>query len=83
MKRNTKILISIDAANKSELIWVEDAAEWKPERWLLPSIAMNGSEGTELDHSGHKAHNVAKVQLPGVYSGTYVFDSTLRRNFAN
>ncbi|KAF9235019.1 cytochrome P450 [Melanogaster broomeanus] len=34
--KETGVLISIIAANRSREIWGEDASEWKPERWLKP-----------------------------------------------
>ncbi|THH09099.1 hypothetical protein EW145_g2244 [Phellinidium pouzarii] len=36
LKKNTNVIISIIGANRSKLIWGEDAEEWKPERWLEP-----------------------------------------------
>ncbi|KLO13664.1 cytochrome P450 [Schizopora paradoxa] len=36
LKKGTKVIISILNANRSKEIWGEDAAEWKPERWLNP-----------------------------------------------
>ena len=32
----TFILVSILGINRDPAIWGEDAAEWKPERWLSP-----------------------------------------------
>lgn len=34
LRKNTNIIISIINANRSKGIWGEDAAEWKPERWI-------------------------------------------------
>lgn len=34
--KHTTILLSVRACNRNPLIWGEDAAEWKPERWLNP-----------------------------------------------
>ncbi|KAF9236431.1 cytochrome P450 [Melanogaster broomeanus] len=34
--KNTQVLISILACNRSRELWGEDALEWKPERWLSP-----------------------------------------------
>ena len=34
LKNNTRVIISIVAANTSEAVWGEDADEWKPERWI-------------------------------------------------
>lgn len=41
--KDTGLIIAIRAANRSKLIWGEDAAEWKPERWLssLPDTVVN------------------------------------------
>ncbi|EJC99710.1 cytochrome P450 [Fomitiporia mediterranea MF3/22] len=36
IKKDTHIYISILGANRSKVIWGEDADEWKPERWLKP-----------------------------------------------
>lgn len=36
LKKNTGVIISILNANHCKAIWGEDAAEWKPERWLKP-----------------------------------------------
>ena len=33
---HTPILISALNANRNPELWGEDAAEWKPERWLAP-----------------------------------------------
>jgi Cytochrome P450 len=33
---NTNVIISILGINRDPSIWGEDAAEWKPERWLSP-----------------------------------------------
>ena len=34
LKKGADIVISIYNANRSKAIWGEDAAEWKPDRWL-------------------------------------------------
>ena len=34
--KNTSIIIGIRQCNRSKAIWGDDAAEWKPERWLAP-----------------------------------------------
>ena len=36
IKNNTKVIVSILAANRNKDVWGEDAEEWKPERWLSP-----------------------------------------------
>ncbi|TCD64201.1 cytochrome P450-dit2 [Steccherinum ochraceum] len=33
---NTMVIIGILASNRSQVLWGEDAHEWKPERWLAP-----------------------------------------------
>jgi cytochrome P450 len=33
---NATIIVSILGINRDPAIWGEDAAEWKPERWLSP-----------------------------------------------
>jgi len=33
---DTNIVVSILGVNRDPAIWGEDAAEWKPERWLSP-----------------------------------------------
>ena len=35
---NTNIIISILAANRNPEIWGPDSYEWKPERWLNPTL---------------------------------------------
>ena len=72
LKRNTKIIVSLDAANRSELIWGEDAKIWRPERWLnepttSESVKMAGDDASK----GSRPSQVSKVPLPGVYSGMY------------
>jgi len=32
----TNVTVSIFGINRDPAIWGEDAAEWKPERWLSP-----------------------------------------------
>ncbi|KAF5327121.1 hypothetical protein D9619_004725 [Psilocybe cf. subviscida] len=34
--KNTPVIVSLIAANRSQEIWGSDADEWKPERWLSP-----------------------------------------------
>ena len=34
--KGTDVVIAIMGANKSKIIWGEDAEEWKPSRWLSP-----------------------------------------------
>jgi cytochrome P450 len=34
LKKNTNIVIGIAAANRDREIWGDDAAMWKPERWI-------------------------------------------------
>lgn len=34
--KDTSVMIAIRACNRNKEIWGEDAAEWKPERWLSP-----------------------------------------------
>lgn len=34
--KNTPVIVSLIAANRSQEIWGFDADEWKPERWLSP-----------------------------------------------
>ena len=34
--KDTTVVIGILSANRNRAIWGEDAAEWKPERWLSP-----------------------------------------------
>ena len=76
LKNNTRVIISIVAANTSEAVWGEDAKEWKPERWLghnqYEYLNADGF-GTYKEHDEEKQpKGVAKIQLPGVYSGMYV-----------
>jgi len=33
---DTSVIVSILGINRDRDIWGEDAAEWKPERWLSP-----------------------------------------------
>jgi len=33
---DTNIIVSIFGINRDPCIWGEDAAEWKPDRWLSP-----------------------------------------------
>nr|BAL05087.1 cytochrome P450 [Phanerodontia chrysosporium] len=35
--KGSTVFISVRACNRNPLIWGEDAAEWKPERWLQPT----------------------------------------------
>ena len=32
----TNVIVSLFGINRDPAIWGEDAAEWKPERWLSP-----------------------------------------------
>lgn len=32
--KNTMVVVGIRSCNRNKAIWGEDAAEWKPERWL-------------------------------------------------
>ena len=34
--KDTSVMIAIRACNRNKEIWGEDAAEWKPGRWLSP-----------------------------------------------
>ena len=34
--KDTMILVSVRAMNRSKSVWGEDARVWKPERWLSP-----------------------------------------------
>ena len=68
IKNNTKLIISIIAANRSKEIWGEDAEEWKPERWLGQSGPDDQKE-KDGDLFSSQSRGVAKEQLPGVYSG--------------
>ena len=34
--KNTVVFGHIQASNVNKALWGEDAAEWKPERWLAP-----------------------------------------------
>ena len=61
VKANTRIIVGIYAANRSKDIWGEDADEWRPERWL------EEGKSTKERIAG------ATEQLPGSYSGLYVF----------
>lgn len=68
IKKNTKIRVAVLAANKSKDIWGNDAEEWKPERWLGRDDANSQNE-KEGDLFSNHIKDVAKEQLPGVYSG--------------
>ncbi|KAL4246377.1 cytochrome P450 family protein [Abortiporus biennis] len=35
--KGTQLFIGILSSNRNKALWGEDALEWKPERWLLPS----------------------------------------------
>lgn len=60
---NTSIIIAIKAINTDKAIWGEDAAEWKPERWLsplpesvtaagIPGVYSNTCVNYSLSHNG-------------------------------
>ena len=66
LKNNTKITMSIFAANRSKAIWGDDAEEWKPQRWLARKLRDDEKEG---DLYTGQSRSIAKEQLPGVYSG--------------
>lgn len=59
LEANTTILVSIIASNCNTAIWGEDAAEWKPERWLAGSDAASKADSVGVDGG---------VRYPGVYS---------------
>ena len=62
----TTIWVSISGANRSKEIWGEDAADWKPERWLRGgTMSVQNLESMERIDMG-------KARLPGIYSGMCV-----------
>ena len=71
VKKDTEVLISILSANRSKAIWGEDAEEWKPERWIGHNHHAISNEKSD-DFAEGQSRGVAKVQLPGVYSGMCV-----------
>lgn len=38
LKKDTYLHISIIGANRSKVVWGDDAEEFRPERWLVPSL---------------------------------------------
>ena len=61
--KGTTIWVSIAGANRSRELWGENAADWKPERWLRGGTT-NEPKIESIDHI-----DMGKVKLPGVYSG--------------
>ncbi|KAJ7617102.1 cytochrome P450 [Roridomyces roridus] len=57
--RGTTLFLGIAGANRMKCVWGEDAADWKPERWLGIGVGERGRG--------------EKERLPGVYSGMMSF----------
>lgn len=66
--KDTSVYIGLSAANRSTAIWGEDAAEFKPERWLNKDIRRTIEETSKL---------------PGIYSNTYVSSFAVKAYPAN
>lgn len=69
LKKDTGIIISMFAANRSKTTWGEDAEEWKPERWMGESYQDNGIDDVQSEDNETYGRRVTKERLPGVYSG--------------
>ena len=43
LRRNTNVIIAIEAANRRPDVWGPDASDWRPERWLerLPQSVVD------------------------------------------
>lgn len=64
--KGTTVWVSIAGSNRSNVLWGNDAAEWKPERWLRGSSA-DDSKLECLDRV-----DTGKTRLPAIYSGMCV-----------
>lgn len=47
LAKGTTVMVGIHGYNRKKALWGDDAAEWKPERWLspLPDNARNAQSG--------------------------------------
>lgn len=55
--KGTEVVVGIYSCNRNKDIWGEDAAEWKPERWLGDGVP----------------ESVTEAKIPGVYSNLMTF----------
>ncbi|KAL5520217.1 hypothetical protein ACEPAG_9430 [Sanghuangporus baumii] len=72
LRKNTNIIIAIDAANRRTDIFGPDVEQWRPERWL----ERDGPESEDDEIESHESTSNKKVsqdRLPGVYSGLMTF----------
>ena len=53
VRKGTSVYIGLGATNRSNSLWGEDAAEFKPERWM--------------GHYAHES-TVEQIKTPGIFS---------------
>lgn len=58
VQKGTSVYIGLGATNRSTALWGEDAAEFKPERWM--------------GHHAHES-TVEQIKTPGIFSNMCVF----------
>ncbi|KAL5525409.1 hypothetical protein ACEPAF_9279 [Sanghuangporus sanghuang] len=72
LRKNTNVIIAIDAANRRTDIFGPDAEQWRPERWLERDDPENEDNKTNSHENSHN-EKVSNNKLPGVYSGLMTF----------
>lgn len=58
VQKGTSVYIGLGATNRSTALWGEDAADFKPERWM--------------GHHAHES-TVEQIKTPGIFSNMCVF----------
>ncbi|KAL5479084.1 hypothetical protein ACEPAI_2372 [Sanghuangporus weigelae] len=69
LRKNTNVIIAIDAANRRTDIFGPDAEQWRPERWL----ERDALESEMNSHESPSNKKTSQDKLPGVYSGLMTF----------
>ncbi|TBU48058.1 cytochrome P450 [Dichomitus squalens] len=77
----TNILMDLLGANRNREVWGEDAAEWRPERWLGASRNRYGSGSLDLAFGEEAPERVMDatpgskrgIRYPGVYASMMTF----------
>ncbi|KAI5118708.1 hypothetical protein M0805_004508 [Coniferiporia weirii] len=73
LRRNTNVIIAIEAANRRTDIWGADAEVWRPERWLDGTGARVGDGWSPPKDPDFENRDAEKVRMPGLYSGMMTF----------